>query len=135
MEQQALLSISPVDGRYSKQLSHLSDYYSEYALIRYRVLVEAEYLLLLSEQNFFEWNEQAEKALRDLLNNFSVEDALAIKEIEQTTNHDVKAVEYFIRTKLEDAGAPASSLEFVHFGLTSQDVNNTAIPLLWKHSM
>lgn len=128
-----LTAISPIDGRYRKQIEQLDDYFSEYALIKYRVLVEVEYLLLLSDKKFLKLSGKAKKHLRDMLDNFSEADAQAIKDIEKTTNHDVKAVEYFLKAELDKTDA-AEAKEWIHFGLTSQDINNTAIPLLWKHS-
>lgn len=130
----SLTSISPIDGRYEKQVQSLQEYYSEYALIKYRVIIEVEYLFLLADKKFLKLSAGAKKHLRDVLENFSVEDAEAIKEIETTTNHDVKAVEYFLKRELDKTDA-AEAKEWIHFGLTSQDVNNTAVPLLWKHSM
>lgn len=133
MELQELTAISPIDGRYRKQVHHLDEYFSEYALMKYRVQVELEYFLFLSDKKFFSVPAALRDTLRGLTENFSVEDAEAIKTIEKTTNHDVKAVEYFLKQKL-DAGKADALKEWVHFGLTSQDINNTAIPLLWKHS-
>jgi adenylosuccinate lyase len=132
MELQPLTAISPIDGRYRKQLQHLDEYFSEYALMKYRVLVEIEYLFFLSSKNFFSLSQKTIKHLSEIKENFNLEDAHQIKEIEKKTNHDVKAVEYFIKIKLEEAEENVSK-EWVHFGLTSQDINNTAIPLLWKH--
>lgn len=134
MELSALTAISAIDGRYRKQVQHLDEYFSEYALIKYRVLVEIEYLLFLSKKGFFSLSAAAQKHLNALKENFSVEQAQEVKKLEATTNHDVKAVEYFLKSELQKAGA-AESTEWVHFGLTSQDVNNTAIPLLWKHAL
>jgi adenylosuccinate lyase len=131
---QPLLSVSPVDGRYAKQTHNLSQYFSEYALIRYRVLVEIEYFIFLKQQKIINVPNTVINALRKTLQQFSVEDAAAIKDIEKTTNHDVKAVEYFIKNILVKHNAEAYQ-EWVHFGLTSQDINNTAIPLLIKDSM
>ena len=135
MELHTLTAISPVDGRYRKQSAALDEYFSEYALMKYRVIVEIEYLCMLADEGFFTLSSKARAALRLVMENFSLEDAQAIKEIEKTTNHDVKAVEYFVKEKLSATDAPAEVREFVHFGLTSQDVNNTAIPLSWKHAM
>jgi adenylosuccinate lyase len=135
MDLQQLTAISPIDGRYRHQIGQLDEFFSEYALIKYRVLVEVEYFLLLADRKFFRLSAKARAALRQLVEDFSLADAQAIKDIEKTTNHDVKAVEYFIKQKLEATDAAADAREFVHFGLTSQDVNNTAIPLLWKHAM
>jgi len=134
MELNNLTAISPVDGRYRKQLSSLDEYFSEYALIKYRVLVEIEYFLFLSEKKFFKLTANAKNELRKVSDEFSTDDAQQIKQIESITNHDVKAVEYFLKEKLEKAGA-GDVKEWMHFGLTSQDINNTAIPLSWKHSM
>jgi adenylosuccinate lyase len=134
MELNALVAISPIDGRYRKQVQHLSDYFSEFALMKYRVLVEIEYYLFLSDKKFFPINAKARKALAAIAENFSLADAQEIKETERITNHDVKAVEYFVKSKLDDLGLEQEK-EWVHFGLTSQDVNNTAIPLSWKHAI
>jgi adenylosuccinate lyase len=134
MDLHPLTAISPIDGRYRKQLQHLGDYFSEYALIKYRVLVEIEYLLLLSQKGFCALSQKVVRHLNVLKDDFTIEQAQEIKEIEKTTNHDVKAVEYFLKRELENAGA-SEAREWVHFGLTSQDVNNTAIPLLWKHAV
>lgn len=131
-----LNSISPVDGRYSKQTESLQQYFSESALIRYRLLVEAEYFIALSgvvpqlkEVPASKHNEIRDKVYR----NFTEKDALEIKETEKTTNHDVKAVEYFVKSRLAACGLEKHS-EFIHFGLTSQDINNTATPLLIKEA-
>jgi adenylosuccinate lyase len=134
MELSALTAISPIDGRYRKQLQHLDEYFSEYALIKYRVLVEVEYFLFLAEKKFFKVDAATKKHLLDVISNFSLEDAEAVKKTESITNHDVKAVEYFLKLQLEEFNA-APLKEWVHFGLTSQDINNTAIPLLWKNSI
>ena len=130
----SLTAISPIDGRYSKQVQSLQEYFSEYALIKYRVIIEIEYLLLLADKKFLKLSAGAKKHLRELKASFSVANAEAIKEIEKTTNHDVKAVEYFLKAELDKTDAQEAK-EWIHFGLTSQDVNNTAIPLLWKHSL
>jgi adenylosuccinate lyase len=133
MELNSLTAISPIDGRYRHQVQHLDDYFSEYALIRYRVLVEVEYFLFLAKKRFFPLDAPSRKNLQAVTERFSLEDALWIKEKEKETNHDVKAVEYFLKNRL---GAAASGIaEWIHFGLTSQDINNTAIPLLWKHAV
>mgnify|MGYP003575035688 CR=1 FL=1 len=134
MELSPLTALSAIDGRYRKQVHHLDDYFSEYALIKYRVLVEIEYLFFLSSKGFFSLSSEATKHLQDVKETFSVEQAQEIKKIEATTNHDVKAVEYFLKAELQKVGA-TDVTEWVHFGLTSQDVNNTAIPLLWKHAV
>ena len=125
-----LTAISPVDGRYRKQVDNLSDYFSEYALIRYRVLVEVEYFIALCEiplPQLKDVDKLSYPKLRDLYKDFSTADAQLIKDIEKTTNHDVKAVEYFLKEKFDQLGL-AGWREFIHFGLTSQDVNNTATP-------
>jgi adenylosuccinate lyase len=130
----SLLAVSPIDGRYQPQLSNLSNYFSEYALIRYRIHVEIEYFIALSEYGFFILNESQKKKLRLMVKNFSVEQAKEVKQIEKTTNHDVKAVEYFIKNILDTLKLQKYK-EWVHFGLTSQDINNTSIPLLWKEAV
>src|SRR5690554_896882 len=122
MSHSALHAISPIDGRYHDKVKSLSQYFSEAALIKYRIRVEVEYYIALCKLPLAQLNDVSEdqiKALRNIYVNFEEKDALRVKEIEKTTNHDVKAVEYFIKEKLE----------FIHFGLTSQDINNTAIPL------
>jgi adenylosuccinate lyase len=134
MELTSLSAISSIDGRYRKQVQHLDEYFSEYALIKYRVLVEVEYLFMLSKKKFFKLSDKATKHLNKIKSDFGLEDAQEIKQIEHTTNHDVKAVEYFIKQELEKAGEKDVK-EWVHFALTSQDINNTAIPLLWKHAL
>lgn len=134
MELTSLSAISAVDGRYRKQVQHLDEYFSEYALMKYRVLVEIEYLLFLAQKKFFKLSAGGVKQLNKLKNDFGPEDAQEIKQIEFTTNHDVKAVEYFIKQALEKSGEK-DIREWVHFGLTSQDINNTAIPLSWKHAL
>ena len=134
MELTPLTAISPVDGRYRKQVQHLDEYFSEYALIKYRVLVEIEYFLFLEDRKFFKLSHKATKHLKKLQEDFGLEDAQEIKQIEYTTNHDVKAVEYFLKNELEKTGGTQVK-EWIHFGLTSQDINNTAIPLLWKHAI
>ncbi len=130
----ALLAVSPIDGRYRKNLSRLSDYFSEYALIRYRVQVEVEYFIALSEAHFFPLSNVQQKALRKLYTQFSIEDAQRVKEIESVTNHDVKAVEYLLKEKMS-ALKLTKQQEWIHFGLTSQDINNTSVPLLWKDAL
>jgi adenylosuccinate lyase len=134
MDLQSLTALSPIDGRYRNQVAHLDEYFSEYALMKYRVHVEIEYFLFLGEKKMFSLPAKIKQGLMDVAANFSVEDALVIKETERVTNHDVKAVEYFIKSKLDALGGEALK-EWVHFGLTSQDVNNTAIPLSWKHAL
>jgi adenylosuccinate lyase len=134
MELTTLTAISPVDGRYRKQVQHLDEYFSEYALIKYRVHVEMEYLFFLADKKFFKISNKVLKQLKKLQDDFGLEDAQEIKQIEYTTNHDVKAVEYFLKNELKKSGA-SDVKEWIHFGLTSQDINNTSIPLLWKHAV
>jgi adenylosuccinate lyase len=134
MELIPLTAISPVDGRYRKHVQHLDEYFSEYALMKYRVSVEIEYFLFLADKKFFKLSNKAAKQLKKLQDDFGLEDAQEIKQIEYTTNHDVKAVEYFLKNELGKSGAQDLK-EWIHFGLTSQDINNTSIPLLWKHAV
>lgn len=132
-----LSAISPIDGRYRRQTADLASYFSEFGLIRYRVRVEIEYFIALCElplPQLSSANAAVFPNLRAVFENFTEADALRIKEIEKTTNHDVKAVEYFLKEKLA-AYVPADTLEFIHFGLTSQDINNTAIPLSLREAM
>ncbi|MCE3225840.1 MAG: purB [Bacteroidetes bacterium] len=134
MELQALTAISPVDGRYRKTTGPLDIYFSEFGLIKYRVLVEIEYFITLAEVGLPQLpklNDSQKHKLKDIYRNFSIADAQTIKDTEKTTNHDVKAVEYFVKEKLSENGLQ-DYLEFVHFGLTSQDINNTSIPLSLK---
>lgn len=126
-----LKAISPIDGRYFSKVQSLENYFSEYALIRYRVLVEVEYFLSMVDlglKPLADFPKDKAEDLRNLYANFTEDDALKIKDTEKVTNHDVKAVEYFIKEKLADLGLSKYE-EFIHFGLTSQDINNTAIPL------
>jgi adenylosuccinate lyase len=134
MELSQLTAISPIDGRYRKQVQQLDEYFSEFALIKYRVIVEIDYFIFLADKKFFKLPAKAKTFLLDLKDNFSETDAKTIKEIEATTNHDVKAVEYFLKIQLDKANC-SDLKEWIHFGLTSQDINNTAIPLSWKNSM
>lgn len=134
MELTPLTAISAIDGRYRKQVQHLDEYFSEFALMKYRVHVEVEYLLFLEKKKFLKLPAKVVKQIQKRAQEFGLEDAQEIKQIEYTTNHDVKAVEYFLKSELEKAGA-ADAREWVHFGLTSQDINNTAIPLSWKHAI
>jgi adenylosuccinate lyase len=130
----SLEAISPVDGRYNKTTAALQPYFSEYALFKFRLQIEIEYLIELSLPGFpceGLFSALDIDRLRNLYKDFSVEDALKIKEIEQKTNHDIKALEYYIKERLDQMGLSASR-EWVHFGLTSQDINNTAIPLSLK---
>ncbi len=135
MELNALTAISPIDGRYRTQVAGLSGYFSEFGLIRYRVRVEVEYFLFLAEKKIISLPSKIKaQKLRAIYVDFTEEDAQKIKLTEKTTNHDVKAVEYFLKEKLRELGA-GDGVEWVHFGLTSQDINNTAVPLLWKEAM
>lgn len=135
MQLSALTAISPIDGRYRNQLATLSPYFSEFGLIRYRVQVEVEYFIFLAQKKIFTMPTDVKPAkLRKIYTDFTIEDAQQIKDTERITNHDVKAVEYFLKEKLKALGAD-DVLEWVHFGLTSQDINNTAIPLSWKEAM
>ena len=136
MQLTELNAISPIDGRYRSKTVSLSPYFSEEALIKYRVLVEIEYFIALREADvpqLAKIDKSIYDSLRAIYNNFSTEDALWIKETEKTTNHDVKAVEYFIKSKFDGLGLQEYK-EFIHFGLTSQDINNTAIPLSTKEA-
>ncbi|RYD80726.1 MAG: adenylosuccinate lyase [Sphingobacteriales bacterium] len=134
MQLSPLTAVSPIDGRYNKATNNLAAYFSEYALIKYRLKVEVEYFIMLGEKKFFKSSAKLNNQLQDIVHNFSIEDAEMIKATEAITNHDVKAVEYFLKTKLEELGA-GSLKEWVHFGLTSQDINNTSVPMLWKDAM
>ena len=134
MQLQPLTAISPIDGRYRKQLEQLDECFSEFALIKYRIKVEVEYFIFLSENKFFKITPVVKNKLRNVVENFSIEDAQKIKDTEKITNHDVKAVEYFLKEKLHELKA-GTLQEWIHFGLTSQDINNTAIPLLWKDAI
>jgi len=137
MELNALTAISPIDGRYRRVTKNLAQYFSEAALIQYRVKVEIEYFIALCEiplPQLSEVKSSIYPELRAIYKNFTEADALAVKEIEKTTNHDVKAVEYFIKDKMSALGLSAS-LEFIHFGLTSQDINNTSVPLTIKDAL
>lgn len=132
MQLNNLLAISPIDGRYRSKTNNLENYFSEFALIKYRVFVEVEYFICLAEKKFFSLTTKNKKDLRLLAENFTVEHAELIKSIELTTNHDVKAVEYFLKQQL-DVLQLGNLKEWIHFGLTSQDINNTANPLMLKH--
>lgn len=137
MSNDALMAVSPIDGRYYPKTKELREYFSEYALIRYRVRIEIEYFIELTQTSIpqlssFDKNKYG--LLRDLYKNFTAEDAEKVKNIEKTTNHDVKAVEYFIKEYF-DANGLTQFKEFIHFGLTSQDINNTATPLLLKEAV
>jgi adenylosuccinate lyase len=137
MDLNTLTAISPIDGRYRRVTKGLAEYFSEAALIKYRVKVEIEYFIALCEiplPQLSEVTRDLYAQLRNIYKNFTEADALAVKEIEKTTNHDVKAVEYFIKEKMGELGL-SKSLEFIHFGLTSQDINNTSIPLSLKDAL
>lgn len=136
MELTTLTAVSPIDGRYRRACLGLSAYFSEGALIRYRTLVEVEYFIALCElplPQLKEVDKSVFEPLRNVYRNFSMEDALRVKDIERVTNHDVKAVEYLLKEKFDALGLEAFK-EFIHFGLTSQDINNTAIPLCMKEA-
>ncbi len=137
MDNHSLLAVSPVDGRYSRQTEQLRNYFSEYALIRYRVRVEIEYFIALCEiplPQLADFDSSMFGKLRDIYRNMTPDDAAKVKEIEKVTNHDVKAVEYFIKDKFKELGIIRWG-EFVHFGLTSQDINNTSVPLSIKEAV
>jgi len=132
-----LIAVSPIDGRYHNNTKELSNYFSEFALIKYRVLVEVEYFIALCESGIPQlahFDGSLNERLRQIYQNFSLENATWIKDTEKVTNHDVKAVEYFLKNEFEKLGLH-DSLEFIHFGLTSQDINNTAIPYSWKEAL
>lgn len=143
MELNALTAISPIDGRYRNKTEQLAGYFSEYALIRYRVRVEIEYFITLCElplPQLADFNHDLFEPLRDIYRNFTEEDAQRVKDIEKVTNHDVKAVEYFIKEKWDAILSPLAPhlsplKEFIHFGLTSQDINNTSVPLSMKEAL
>ena len=140
MELDVLTAISPIDGRYRGKTKELAGYFSEYALIRYRVRVEIEYFITLCElplPQLVDFDHKLFPLLRDIYRNFSEKDAARVKEIEQTTNHDVKAVEYFIKERIASgiSDFPVNAREFIHFGLTSQDINNTSVPLSIKEAL
>ncbi len=132
-----LTAVSPVDGRYRNKTDELSDYFSEYALIKYRLQVEVEYFIALCEiplPQLKDVDKSVFRKIRDLVLNFSEDDAQKIKDIEKVTNHDVKAVEYFLKEKFDVFGL-SSYKEFIHFGLTSQDINNTAFPMMLRDAV
>ncbi|MDD5911762.1 MAG: adenylosuccinate lyase [Bacteroidales bacterium] len=137
MDSHSLLAVSPIDGRYARQTEPLREYFSEYALIRYRVRVEIEYFIALCNiplPQLADFDKSKFEFLRDIYRNMTPEDAAKVKDIEKVTNHDVKAVEYFIKDRFKEAGLCKWS-EFIHFGLTSQDINNTSIPLSLKEAI
>ena len=138
MSLDTLTAISPIDGRYRGKTEKLADYFSEYALIRYRVRVEIEYFISLCELPLPQlkgFDHSLFERLRDIYRNLDEKDAARVKEIEKTTNHDVKAVEYFIKEEFDKIGGLDRYKEFVHFGLTSQDINNTSFPLMIKDAL
>lgn len=137
MELNKLTAITPIDGRYRKQVDHLAKYFSEYGLIKYRVQVEIEYFISLCELPLPQLSDVKEElfdSLRNIYSSFSENDAMKVKDIEKVTNHDVKAVEYFIKDEFDKLGLEPYK-EFIHFGLTSQDINNTAVPMSLKDAM
>ena len=137
MQLDTLTAISPIDGRYRSKCEPLADYFSEFALIRYRVRVEVEYFIALCEiplPQLAGVDHSAFTALRAIYTGFTEADAAAVKEIERTTNHDVKAVEYFLKQRFDALGLEAYK-EFIHFGLTSQDINNTAVPMSIREAL
>ncbi len=138
MRLDTLTAISPIDGRYRGKTELLAGYFSEYALIKYRVRVEIEYFIALCQLPLPQLKKVSQEqicSLRDIYQQFTEEDACRVKEIESITNHDVKAVEYFIKEKLDKLGGFEAYKEFVHFGLTSQDINNTSVPLSVKEAL
>lgn len=138
MKLDLLTVISPIDGRYRGKTERLADYFSEYALIRYRVRVEIEYFITLCElplPQLASFDHQLFDHLRDIYRNFGEEEAQRVKDIEKVTNHDVKAVEYFIKEEFDRIGGLDAYKEFIHFGLTSQDINNTSVPLSIKEAL
>lgn len=138
MELNVLTAVSPIDGRYRGKTESLASYFSEYALIKYRVRVEIEYFITLCElplPQLESFDSNLFETLRDIYRNFSEDDAQRVKDIEKVTNHDVKAVEYFIKEKLDSIGNFEEYKEFIHFGLTSQDINNTSVPLSIKDAL
>ncbi|NMB52562.1 MAG: adenylosuccinate lyase, partial [Bacteroidales bacterium] len=137
MELNSLTAISPLDGRYRQKLDELDLYFSEFGLIKYRIMVEIEYFIALCDiplPQLTDFRKEDYKTLRSVYEDFSIEDAQKIKEKEKITNHDVKAVEYFLKEKFFHLGWERWS-EFIHFGLTSQDINNTAVPLSIKDAL
>ena len=133
-----LTAISPIDGRYREKTEPLGEYFSEYALVRYRVRVEIEYFIALCElplPQLESFDHGLFERLRDIYRNFSPAEAQRVKDIERVTNHDVKAVEYFIKEELDKMGGLDAYKEFIHFGLTSQDINNTSVPLSIKEAL
>ena len=137
MQLSALTAVSPIDGRYGSKPCELRAIFSEFGLIKYRVIVEVEYFIAMVESGvdaLTDFPKDQYSALRNIYEQFSEEDAIWIKDTEKVTNHDVKAVEYFLKDKMTQMGL-TTHLEFVHFGLTSQDINNTSIPLSLKDAI
>jgi len=137
MKMQSLLAISPIDGRYRTKVDELTEYFSEYALIKYRILIEIEYFIALCEipiPQLKNVESESYSDLRNIYKDFTPKEAEKVKKIEKTTNHDIKSVEYYIKQKLTEIGLDDQK-EFVHFGLTSQDINNTAVPYLFRDAV
>ncbi|MCK4699464.1 MAG: adenylosuccinate lyase, partial [Bacteroidales bacterium] len=137
MNFEELTAITPIDGRYRNKVKELELYFSEFALIKYRVKIEIEYFIALTDlplKPLSEFNKKDIPVLRSVYQNFTIDDARKVKGIEKTTRHDVKSVEIFLRERFEELNITGVS-EFIHFGLTSQDINNTAIPLLLKEAV
>ena len=135
MDLDILTAVSPIDGRYRAKAEPLAPYFSEYALMKYRVRVEIEYFITLCElplPQLADFPHELFETLRDIYRNFSEDDAARVKDIESITNHDVKAIEYFIKEEFDKIGNLEHFKEFIHFGLTSQDINNTSFPLMLK---
>src|SRR5690606_16339648 len=137
MEIHPLISISPIDGRYHVKTKELNNFFSEFALFKYRTQIEVEYFIALCEiplPNLTDFPKEMITTLRNWYKSFSLQDAIKIKEIESVTNHDVKAVEYFIKKKFDELNL-SNYKEFIHFGLTSQDINNTSVPVSVKNAL
>ena len=138
MDLNILTAISPIDGRYRGKAEPLAEYFSEYALIKYRVFVEIEYFIALCElpiPQLSGMNKELFPRLRKIYSEFTLENATRVKDIEKVTNHDVKAVEYFIKEQFDAIGGLDEYKEFIHFGLTSQDINNTSVPRSIKDAL
>ena len=137
MDLNALTAVSPIDGRYRTKTDELAPFFSEFGLIRYRIKVEIEYFISLCRYKIPQVSDVPKdkyESLRKIYHDFSIEDALEIKEIEKTTNHDVKAVEYFLKKQFDKLGLEKYK-EYIHFSLTSQDINNTAVPWSFSDSL
>lgn len=138
MDLDILTAVSPIDGRYRGKTEPLAPYFSEYALMKYRVRVEIEYFITLCElplPQLAAFDHALFPTLRKIYESFSEEDASRVKDIEKVTNHDVKAIEYFIKERFDAIGGLDAFKEFIHFGLTSQDINNTSFPLMFKDAL